>query len=323
MRTGNKIMIAAVSAVVAVSVCTSIYTANKINKEYSKKPNRIYSDTSAVTAVPETIYVEIPGIPPVTHTENIQTQLFSEPERTQPFVSSEEKLNIRSAKTESITEKTTASITVPTTENISLQALNMLNKSVNKTKNYRGVQKFHHIENLSAEFKKCTGGEIAVSIANKITEKIITPTDEILNFSNGYAENSKQEKISALLPINKPFSLEEKDITNISTSEENGLSVVTVQIPSEKVENNGIPAINAKSIGYIDFEDIDTGVAEITSVSVLYKGSTVKAYISEDGFTEKILYTVPVYIELEAKIGHMEGFAVIEGLQSELWERVK
>lgn len=199
------------------------------------------------------------------------------------------------------------------------EILAMLTTAVNKTKAYGGNVTVRHSESFVADVTECTGGNLAVTAANAIVGMVLDPTDETLSFSGGSAVNAEGESVTILLPQKGQFSLTISGISNISASNEGENIRINVTLVPEQVEIYEIPAANASSIGYLDIGSLDISILEVTSSDINYTGSTISAVINPEGYISYAEYTIPMHVEASAKSGVINGSAVFDGKQTEIW----
>ncbi len=200
------------------------------------------------------------------------------------------------------------------------EMLNFLTESINKTKSYSHPIVLTHTESFVADVTECTGGSLVASAANALVGMVLKPTNETLNFSNGMAVNFEGETVPILLPEKNNFSLNINDIKSISSQNNGNNTVVYVELLPENVGLYDIPAANAASIGYLNVAELDISILEVTDCSINYTGSSLKVEIRPDGYVQRAEYKIPMHVEGSAKAMGINGTAVFDGMQTEIWD---
>ena len=200
------------------------------------------------------------------------------------------------------------------------EILSILTEAINKTKAYKGNISIQHRESFDARVTQCTGGSIAAKVANSIVGMILKPTSETLIFSNGVATASNGDTFSILLPQKGEFRLQLPQIQSITAKEDNSDIVVNVVLKPESVGLNEIPVGNSAGLGYLDISSLDLSILTITSASLNYTGSTIAVHIRPDGYVSYAEYTIPMHVEGSAQSGLLNGSAVFDGIQTEVWD---
>lgn len=199
------------------------------------------------------------------------------------------------------------------------QILDLLADSVNKTKAYSGNLTVQHSESFDANVTECTGGSLVAKVVNSLMGTVVKPTDETLSFSGGTAVNSEGETVTILLPQKGNFRLQMSGISAISAYADGANTVVSVTLVPESVGMYETPAANAAGVGFLDVASLDLSLIEVTKADIQYRGSTIKAVINPNGYVTYAEYTIPLHVEGAAGIGPVNGSAVFDGMQTEIW----
>lgn len=199
------------------------------------------------------------------------------------------------------------------------QILDLLTDSVNKTKAYSGSLTVQHSESFDANVTECTGGSLVAKVVNSLMGMVVKPTDETLSFSGGTAVNSEGETVTILLPQKGNFRLQMSGISAISAYADGANTVVSVTLVPEAVGMYETPTANAAGVGFLDVASLDLSFIEVTKADIQYRGSTIKAVINPNGYVTYAEYTIPLHVEGAAGIGPINGSAVFDGMQTEIW----
>lgn len=217
------------------------------------------------------------------------------------------------------TEKQTDS-TVNVSSMSNSELLDTLTVAVNKTKAYKGSFSVNHTESFTADVTECTGGSLVKSVANTIIGMVVKPVDEVLYFNNGSATDSEGETSYILLPQSGNFSLSLNGVSLITGLMNGNNSVIKVTLIPETVGLYDVPPVNASALGYLNVNNFDTSLLEITSATINYKGSTIEVHIKPDGYVSYAKFTLPMNAEGSAKAAGISGSAVFDGVQTEIWQ---
>lgn len=227
-----------------------------------------------------------------------------------------------------VNQNTSASATTGTQNNSPVNVSSMSNRelldtltlAINKTKAYKGAVSVNHTESFTADVTECTGGSLVKSVANTIIGMVVKPVDEVLNFNNGSAIDSEGETSYILLPQSGNFSLSLNGVSSITGSMSGNNSVIKVTLIAETVGLYDVPPVNAAALGYLNVNNFDTSLLEITSATINYKGSTIEVHIKPDGYVNYAKFTLPMNAQGSAKAAGISGSAVFDGVQTEIWQ---
>lgn len=191
--------------------------------------------------------------------------------------------------------------------------------AVTKTKAYTNNISVRHVEGLTAEITKITGGSMIAGLANNIVSGFVKPVDETLNFTNGTAVNSEGETTQILLPNDKPCTLTEAGVASATATKSGDNIVIKITLVPETVGLSDVPVHNASAVGYLNIGDVDLGVVSIAGGSIAYKGSTIEATINADGYVTQCKYAVPLTLEGTGKAMGINAELALDGVQTEDW----
>lgn len=200
------------------------------------------------------------------------------------------------------------------------EILSKMTAAINQTKSYKGNLAVHHSESFIANITECTGGAIGQKVANTLVGAVVKPTDQTLNFSNGTAVTNEGETTQILLPKNSQFSLSADGVKSANAYEEGNLTVYTVTLVQENVDQVKIPHHNSKGVGYLNVASIDLMGMTITSGEIQYLGSSILIKVNPQGYVTYARYTIPLHVYGEGAKGSLSGYAVFDGEQTEIWE---
>ncbi len=200
------------------------------------------------------------------------------------------------------------------------EILSKMTAAINQTKSYKGNLAVHHSESFTANITECTGGAIGQKVANALVGAVVKPTDQTLNFSNGTAVTNEGETTQILLPKNAQFSLSADGVKSANAYQEGSLTVYTVTLVQENVDQVKIPHHNSKGVGYLNVASIDLMGMTITSGEIQYLGSSILIKVNPQGYVTYARYTIPLHVYGEGAKGSLSGYAVFDGEQTEIWE---
>ncbi len=198
--------------------------------------------------------------------------------------------------------------------------LDYLSAAVNKTMQYKGNVTVNHTEGFEARVVECSGGDIALKVANTIVTMVMNPKDEVLEFSNGLARDSDNEVVGILIPISGVFSLDMSGVSSITAEKKGSNTVITLKLIRETVDLYDIPKANSSAVGYFNINGYDTSLLEIQSATIDYTGTFAEIHVRPDGYVDYGFYEMPMHVDAAAKGGKIEGTAVFEGKQTEIWQ---
>ncbi len=191
--------------------------------------------------------------------------------------------------------------------------------AVNKTKGYTENLSVHHKESFDATVTECSGGSVVQSVVNLMVGWVVKPVDETLNYQNGYAVNSEDERVPVILPKNGSFTLTPEGVTRASARVSGDEYIININLKSESVGIGEVPAYNASAIGFLDVANFDISFMTVDRADIIYSGSSIELHINSDGYVTYAAYRVPLEIDGAAHRGSISGSAVFVGEQSEIW----
>ena len=192
-------------------------------------------------------------------------------------------------------------------------------EAINKTKLYKNNLTVNHKETFNATVTECSGGSIVQSIANVMVGWVVKPTDETLNYNNGYTVNTEGETVPIILPKRGNFYLDAQGVTNASATRNGGNYILRISLVSESVGMGQVPTHNAGAIGYLDTNSFDISFMQVDRADIIYSGSSIELHINGDGYVTYAAYKVPMTINGAAHRGSISGSATFVGEQTETW----
>ncbi len=192
-------------------------------------------------------------------------------------------------------------------------------QAINKTKAYKNNLAVHHKETFNATVTECSGGSIVQTIANIMVGWVVKPTDETLNYANGYAVNTEGENVPIILPKRGDFRLDSQGVTSASATRSGDKYIIRMNLVSESVGMGQVPTHNAGAIGYLDTNSFDISFMEVDRADIMYSGSSIELHINQDGYVTYANYKVPMTINGAAHRGSISGSATFVGEQTETW----
>ena len=182
----------------------------------------------------------------------------------------------------------------------------------------------HQLQQVTINVTDCTL-DWAVPIINGAIGTFIGPHDFDYNFVNGQCLDPKEDfkttatPMSAIPPSDRLFSLEKTGLASWTAYEENGEYVYTVTLFEENTDNTSlIPYYHAQAMDYLDLDEFDFGIGEITESAFKYPGATVTVRTMPDGTLLKYEETIPMSGSGTGKLG-VSVSASFEGVMYECW----
>ena len=201
------------------------------------------------------------------------------------------------------------------------EVLDLYANAVNLTRGYQGTLNVHHTETFTANVVEAQPlGALTTRLANTIVGMISDPHDATLTFTNGVGVNEDGETVPILLPKGGTFSLSADGVRNAFMDTANGMRHVVINLVSETVDYNGVPYYNSGAIGYLDTSKLEFSVIRINSCDITYTGSVIDAYIRDDGYLDKVDYTVNLNVSGSVTGLGITGSGVMEGAEYESWD---
>lgn len=213
--------------------------------------------------------------------------------------------------------------TLPFSEYSAQMVLDRITAAVNAAKSEQNFSA-HQLQQVEIRLTDCTLSW-AVPVINGAIGIFNGPHHFDYTFVNGACADPKEDfkttatPMSAIPPSNRLFALEAGGVVSHRAYEENGNFVYTVTLLPEKTDaQNLIPYYHAQGMDYLDLNDFDFGIGEITDSGCNYPGATVSVYVNADGKLVKYEETIPMNGSGTGSLG-VSLSASFEGSMYECW----
>lgn len=201
--------------------------------------------------------------------------------------------------------------------------LSVITNAINDAKSQQNFSA-HLQQQVSINLTDCTLSW-AVPVINAAIGVFNGPHDFDYTFVNGSCADPKEDfkttvtPMAAIPPSTGLFCLEESGVVEARAYEENGEYVYTVVLPAEYTNAQvAVPYYHAQALDYLELNDFDFGIGEITDANCNYPGATVTVRLSPEGKLLKYEETIPMNGSGTGKLG-ISLSAAFEGSMYECW----
>lgn len=201
------------------------------------------------------------------------------------------------------------------------KTVQFLSDAVNRSKAYTANLRVDHTESFTINIEEISPNlPLITNLAQGIIDRVLKPTDEVLNYNNGRTVNTEGEDVPILLPKRQNFSLPVAGVAAASAQKSGENIVIDIKLVQENATLEVHPVYNSGTTGYLSVEDVDLSGLSIEQFDVSYIGSTLHAIINSEGYVVSCEYHMPVHITASGRALGLRGAFSCSGEQIEIWK---